>query len=94
MFIWSVVLTYLLHYTAKAALGGTRPAEIVSKLEKMYQDQIVKYHSLLRKWLNFLNALLIKAHMILFDERVEITEEESGFLSDYLFSVEIWESMS
>ena len=62
----------------------------MSKLEKMYQDQIVKYHQSPQKVAYFLNALLIKAHMILFDERVEITEEESGFLSDYLFSVEIW----
>ncbi|MCB6425451.1 hypothetical protein LI201_11115, partial [Acidaminococcus intestini] len=62
----------------------------MTKLEKMYQDQIVKYHQSPQKATYFLNALLIKAHMILFDEGVEITKEESDFLSDYLFSVEIW----
>ena len=62
----------------------------MTKLEKMYQDQIVKHHQSPQKATYFLNALLIKAHMILFDEGVEITKEESDFLSDYLFSVEIW----
>ncbi|MGT2845866.1 Rgg/GadR/MutR family transcriptional regulator [Streptococcus massiliensis] len=59
-------------------------------LTKLYEQEITNYQANPKQPYHLLNAILIKGHMVMFDESIEATSEELSFLYDYLFSVEIW----
>ncbi|MBF0819503.1 Rgg/GadR/MutR family transcriptional regulator [Streptococcus acidominimus] len=60
-----------------------------SLLQKMHQDEIEKYERYKDESYLF-NALIIKGHMCLFDDQVEMSKQELTFLYDYLFFIDIW----
>lgn len=37
-----------------------------------------------------LQALVIKGHLVAFDQKIQATEEEINFIADYLFTCDIW----
>lgn len=61
----------------------------LNTLNKMYLEEISKYHKL-QKEEYFFNALIIKGHMFILDESIQLTAEEREKMYDYLFIVDIW----
>ncbi|MBN6047929.1 Rgg/GadR/MutR family transcriptional regulator [Streptococcus thermophilus] len=61
----------------------------LSVLNQLYMKELEEYRTHLKD-VSFLNALIVKSHMLFLDENVIMTKEEESFLYNYLFSVEIW----
>lgn len=61
----------------------------LSLLQNMHQTEIEKYE-LHKDARHLLHAIIIKSHMCLFDDQVEITDQELKFLYEYLFFIDIW----
>lgn len=62
----------------------------LTKLTEMYEEAMERYQQSSDQVDAVLQALIIKAHILVLDDSVAITDQEIAFLSDYLFSIEIW----
>lgn len=59
-------------------------------LQSLYATEIESYQAPSKQVDALVRALTIKANMLFLDETVAITDQELDFLSDYLFTVEMW----
>ncbi|WP_155963949.1 Rgg/GadR/MutR family transcriptional regulator [Streptococcus ruminantium] len=73
----------------KASIWDARNKRDLSLLQKMHQNEMDEYE-VHKKDSHLLKALIIKGHMCLFDDNVEISDQELKFLYDYLFFIDIW----
>ncbi|AEA00806.1 helix-turn-helix domain-containing protein [Aerococcus sp. Group 1] len=59
-------------------------------LKKLYLSEVQKWQKAPQKKSHKINSIIIKAHMKALDDTTTLSDEESAFLHDYLFSTEIW----
>lgn len=59
-------------------------------LQSMYEEEKRASKASAHQVDAFIRALTIKGSMLVLDDTIRITQEETDFLSDYLFGVEMW----
>ena len=62
----------------------------LEQLKHMYHTEVKAYKESDQQVDSFVRALTIKGSMLVLDDTIRITKEETDFLSDYLFRVEMW----